>query len=233
LRINYWIGYEDPNDGLGAVFITDATVDTDDDGETAGANYEIKVPSSGLGLCATPPFNMRFLTNYGADMTSVVSTPAYAFGIVDPVQGGIIDYSDGQGWAVTIQAPPYAVTETTTIVYSAVPAAADLAGFGLAGNAFNLDAFRNNTPFDSLTFNSPVTVTIEYTDADVFAIDEDQLLLQTWNTTTSMWEDAACGEYDRHPTQNWLSVPICHLSEFGLFGRQYNIYLPLTLNEPH
>ena len=47
---------------------------------------------------------------------------------------------------------------------------------------------------------------------------------------TSAWEDAACGAYDRHPDKNWLAVPICHLSQFALFGeRDYLIYLPLVL----
>ena len=62
---------------------------------------------------------------------------------------------------------------------------------------------------------------------EVGGMDENQLLLQTWNTTAGKWEDAACGAYERHAAQNWLSVPICHLSQFALCGRQYRSYLPL------
>ncbi len=51
----------------------------------------------------------------------------------------------------------------------------------------------------------------------------------------SEWEDAACGPYDRNLAENWLSVPICHLSQFGVFGKTTasKIYLPLVLrNSP-
>ena len=40
--------------------------------------------------------------------------------------------------------------------------------------------------------------------------------------------NAACGDYDRHPDENWLAAPICHLSRFALFGK-YTVYLPLVL----
>jgi len=34
------------------------------------------------------------------------------------------------------------------------------------------------------------------------------------------WRDAACGEgYDRHPHENWLTVHVCHLTDFGLLGQ--------------
>jgi hypothetical protein len=62
----------------------------------------------------------------------------------------------------------------------------------------------------------PVIVTIHYTDAEIQGIDEDTLILNYWDGNT--WVDAACGAYDRHPEANWLSVPICHLSQFGLMG---------------
>ena len=53
----------------------------------------------------------------------------------------------------------------------------------------------------------------------------------------AIWVDAAITcvpplGYERHPAENWLAVPICHLSTFGLFGTeitQYHIRLPLIM----
>ena len=67
-----------------------------------------------------------------------------------------------------------------------------------------------------MVFSVPVTITIHYADGDVIGLDENTLTLETWNPDSGQWEDAACGAYDRHPAENWLAVPICHLSRFGL-----------------
>ena len=64
----------------------------------------------------------------------------------------------------------------------------------------------------------PVTITIHYSDADVTGIDEESLVLEYWDEFVGAWMDAACGAYDRHPDENWLAVPICHLTPFALLG---------------
>jgi len=63
-------------------------------------------------------------------------------------------------------------------------------------------------------------------------MDESALKLLYWNAGVGKWEDAntTCAppsSYDRHPSDNWLAVPICHLSQFALFG-QHRLYLPIT-----
>jgi hypothetical protein len=78
------------------------------------------------------------------------------------------------------------------------------------------------------TFEEPVTITIEYSDEDVEGLVEDELTLQYWDGST--WGDAACGDYDRDREANVISVPICHLSDFALFGEKETvIYLPIIL----
>ncbi len=75
----------------------------------------------------------------------------------------------------------------------------------------------------------PATITLHYTETDVIGLDEVSLALERWNAVTSAWEDAACGPYDRHPDENWLAVPVCHLSRFALFGEpEHSVYLPLV-----
>lgn len=75
----------------------------------------------------------------------------------------------------------------------------------------------------------PVTITLHYSDSEVAWLAEASLMLFYWIDSTSAWVDAACGPYDRHPNESWLAVPICHLSEFALFGEGHWIYLPVAL----
>jgi hypothetical protein len=137
-------------------------------------------------------------------------------------------YTDTQGSATVIQVPSGAVTEVVTLVYTPVETPTAPSGLGFAGHAFDLDAYRSGSLLPGFIFSVPVTITLHYTDADIVGLDEDSLLLEYWNG--SAWVDAACGAYDRHADENWLAVPICHLSQFALFGeREYLIYLPLVL----
>jgi hypothetical protein len=142
-------------------------------------------------------------------------------------------YTDAQGNPTVIQVPAGAVAEATTLVYTPVETATAPSGFAFASHAFDLEAYRGGSLLLGFIFEKPVTVTIHYSDTDVTGLDEDALVLEYWNEVTSAWEDAACGPYDRHPDDNWLAVPICHLSRFALFGEtlgeEYTVYLPLIL----
>ena len=101
--------------------------------------------------------------------------------------------------------------------------------FPSPGQAFALDAFLGTTRLANYAFSQPVLVTIGYRDVDVAGLDESKLTLRYWNAASSTWSDAACGPYDRHPAENWLAVPICHLSQFALFQETVKkMYLPLV-----
>jgi hypothetical protein len=63
-------------------------------------------------------------------------------------------------------------------------------------------------------FAEPISITIHYTDTDVIDMDEEMLTLYQWDGNG--WVDAACGAYERHPDENWLSVSLCHLTPFAL-----------------
>jgi hypothetical protein len=59
----------------------------------------------------------------------------------------------------------------------------------------------------------------------VTGLDEMALSLSWWQG--SQWDEATCSLYVRWTDQNRLSVPVCHLSRFALFGKPYKIYLPV------
>jgi hypothetical protein len=149
---------------------------------------------------------------------------------IEPTTDTLLVYTDSRGNSTVIQVPAGAVTDTITLVYAPVETATTPVGFSFAGHAFDLDAYQNGSRYlPDFAFSSPVTITIHYTATDVAALDENTLILEYWNENTGVWEDAACGKYERHPDENWLAVPICHLSRFALFGKGHAVYLPLVL----
>jgi hypothetical protein len=148
---------------------------------------------------------------------------------VEENTGGTLVHTDTQGNETLIEVPAGAVTGTTTLAYTPVESPAESPGLRFAGQAFDLDIVRAGAPLPGLVFSVPVTITLPYSEADLGQMPEESLLLEWWNAESGAWEDAACGPYDRHPDEDWLAVPICHLSRFGLFGRN-QLYLPVVVN---
>jgi sugar lactone lactonase YvrE len=146
--------------------------------------------------------------------------------IVDPAQPATLTFTPATGGQSTVQIPANALDQATELVYEPFTPSTQPAGFAFAGRAFELNAYRANALVENLNFLQPVTVILDYTDAEVAGQDESKLELRRWDVATSAWVDAACGAYDRQPAQNRLSVPVCHLSQFGLFGPMEYLYLP-------
>ncbi len=147
---------------------------------------------------------------------------------VAPAAGGSLVYTTTVGTATTVTIPPGAVTGTTNLAYTPLPIPTAPAGFGFAGQVFQINAYQQGALVPGFVFSQPVTITLHYSDADILGLDESKLKLDYWNGTT--WVDAACGPYDRHPAENWLAAPVCHLSRFALFGAaQIKTFLPLTV----
>jgi len=154
------------------------------------------------------------------------STDAYI--TIDSATDVTLTYTDTQENLTTVQVPAGAVTETLLLGYTSVSTVTPPAGFTFARHAFDLQAYDDGRLVSGLVFSVPVTVSITYSDLDVGGVDEEaSLTLQYWNG--GMWVDAACGTYDRRLDDNWLAVPICHLSQFALFGKGFAVYLPLAV----
>jgi hypothetical protein len=152
--------------------------------------------------------------------------------VLTPGTGTSLTYTDTQGLPTSLDFPAEAVTQTTTIVLTPTLAQGG-AGFAFTGHAFDLAAFQGGSQQPGFTFGAPVTVTIHYSDDDVRVVtDESQLVLQWW--TGSEWRDAVetcepASSYSRDIANNVLSLPICRMSRFGLFGPTHQTYLPLIL----
>lgn len=79
-----------------------------------------------------------------------------------------------------------------------------------------------NPNSDSFFFLKPITITVQYRDSDVIAVDEDTLQLLYWSGQE--WHDAGttCDpnepSYANDPTNNILKVNLCHFSRFATAG---------------
>lgn len=153
--------------------------------------------------------------------------------VVPPEREATLLLTDTQGLTTTIVFPAGSVTQTTTIVLTPTVVTGGI-NFAFAGHAFELEALRDGVSLPGFAFETPITVTIYYSDQDVRGIsDESQLALMRW--TGSEWEDAAStcvppSGYARDLENNVLSVAICHLSTYALLGPpNYPVYLPLVM----
>ena len=144
-------------------------------------------------------------------------------------------YTPTQGVTITLKVPAGAVTDQVTLLYLPLAGVTSPpAGFSFADYAFELDAYKDGVLQPSFGFAARLTITLHYNDEDVAGLDEETLRLVSWAGT--QWVDATYGAYERHPNQNWLSAPICHLSGFGLFGQEEAsgekwLYLPIILRD--
>ncbi len=158
-------------------------------------------------------------TTAGPSVSTIFAVPAGALAtIVKPEEGSTpnLVYTDTQGMTTTVEAAAGAVDETIILVYTPIstPTQPIPSGWLFANHAFELDAYRGVDLLTDYVFAEPISITIHYTDTDVIGMDEETLTLYHWDGNS--WVDAACGAYDRHPDENWLSVSICHLTPFAL-----------------
>jgi len=153
--------------------------------------------------------------------------------IVYPDLGNLLIFTDTQGLTTTVQIPPSAVTRTTEITLTPILAPPELISTSLrfAGHAFDLDAYWAGQHLISFTFETTVTVTIHYSDADVRGIYEDTLKLYRWVPPT--WEVVGVrpGEGQTLDMRNnVLTAWLRGLSRFGDLGvAQYYTYLPIII----
>lgn len=149
----------------------------------------------------------------------------YSSNSVDVLPGQATTYTANHpsGSSTTLSLPAGSVNITTTLVYTALQTASTVPTTWLFGDhAFELNAYQNDVLMPGFVFNLPMNVSINYTEAGVTGIDEDTLVLMYW--TGSAWADAATtcsptSTYVRDATNNTLSVNVCHLTEFALFGQ--------------
>jgi len=155
-------------------------------------------------------------------VTSVVTLPHGMLG-VGPYQGGELWHRYG----VSLTVPPGAVSDTTR--FECHPMTGTImtppGGLQFAHRAFEMKAMR----FGELVgqFNTPLTITVHYSDTDVTGLKRETLRLWTRSGPGEPW--AMLGEPVR-VMSGALSFTTTHFSQFALFAEPaYRVYLPLVL----
>jgi peptide/nickel transport system substrate-binding protein len=152
--------------------------------------------------------------------------------IVDPETETSLVYFDEQSLTTTLDLPVGAVSETVLLRFVVTDTTSVPEGYAGAKHDFELSAIDFGEVIPGFAFLEPVTLSIYYADADVGNLHEETLRLFYWDETG--WLDAATtcepdSEYVRDLEANFISLPICHLSTFGLFGEpQIRQFLPFV-----
>jgi hypothetical protein len=143
-----------------------------------------------------------------------------------------LSYISPSGSSMEMLVPSGAVKQDSLFVYTPVLSDTAPIGMDFAGTAFDLTGYQDDAPIQDLEFEKPVLITIQYTDAQVEDILISSLMLMYWDTAESAWQEAACEAYDRVPEENRVTVPICHLSRFALFGYPSHVlHLPQLIKD--
>lgn len=182
-----------------------------------------------------PLINVATAQTKRYDVAGVVAAPigtdyhdAHVVGadnaLVTPQSGGALAFDDANSQPTEVQVPPGALAQPATLTLVETTNNAGPTGFRLAGHAFEINAFVGGVPAPDFAFSKPVTVTIEYSDAELAGVWEDTLAL--YYQDGNDWVDAAdsCSPpsvYTHDETNNVISVPICHLSTFALNGERW------------
>lgn len=141
--------------------------------------------------------------------------------------GGTVVSNDAN---TEIVIPAGAFEGTVTFLFAPQPNPGHLTGnLESTGKSFELTAMLVETLVTS--FDPPLTLTFHYDQDLLGPIPEDTLALYYWDNSLLEWVDAitTCpgAEYARNQVENWLSLPLCHMSEFALMGEPIRVYLPL------
>ena len=139
---------------------------------------------------------------------------------------------------IEIRFPTNVVTTTTRFRWTETELDDDaltIAPGPFGGVTFLLKALTGDDIADDFAFANPVYITITYTNAEVGLIDEDDLMLyfrdtdqNRWRPVTETCDDDVDEPILRDPANNQLSVAVCHLTQFALFG-EFNTRLLLPL----
>lgn len=145
---------------------------------------------------------------------------------ISGVTGGTLVSNDNN---TKVEIPGGISFETFTVLFDPqLNPSQETSWFNFAGNSFELTIDEGTIT----SFTKPIILTLKYDPSLLGLIPEDSLMLYYWDENISAWADAVTtcedGEYTRNLTEDWLSLQICHLSEFALMDvPHFAIFLPM------
>ena len=143
-----------------------------------------------------------------------------------PEIGGTLNLGATWGQTATVEIPPGATSEALVVTYTLV-ATVDYTA-APTQTVIGRYAIRLES---NVSISSPMTLTVEYSDADVNGVDESTLELYVWDVGQGKWVPAApCNGYIRDLDRNILQAVLCHFSDYVLIGEttDSSVYLPIV-----
>jgi PKD repeat protein len=157
---------------------------------------------------------------------------------LEPTAVTVLNYDPGSGEAITITFPTASVTETTTLLYTALDlretAVAPTATL-YAHNSLGLAAYRDSLRLPDLPLAEPFRIVFTYDEAFAKAYRPDTLVWVYHNSATGTWPDAATtcvppSDYLYEPEAKRVALEVCSLHRLALFGAPHNqLYLPMII----
>ncbi len=157
-------------------------------------------------------------------VTTVVTLP-HGTMVLERFQGGQLYHRHG----VTLTVPPGTVTDTTQfrlgpLFTNTRPISTPPGGLLFANRAFELNAFRFGEPVRE--FSRPLTITMNYTDADVAGLKRETLRLWTRSGPEGPW-----AMLPARVMSGSLAFTTTHFSQFALFA-EGTVDLDLEMEAP-
>ncbi|MFA5076239.1 MAG: carboxypeptidase regulatory-like domain-containing protein [Patescibacteria group bacterium] len=180
---------------------------SEDTNATTGAASGGRNDVPGGGGSATVP------TTPTAPTTTTAGSTALTVG-----QGGTTTATTSTGSTLVINVPAGAMTSATTLsvtpqtnAEAAAPAPAATSGLFMVGNL----VFEIDNSSGQKTFTTPLTLTFNYTDAQISGLDENSLKVYWYDPVTSQWQQLTT---TINTATNTLTATISHLTVFGILG---------------
>jgi PKD repeat protein len=196
------------------------------------------LPSASHSYEAAGSYTVTLTVSAGSDVVSetAVIDVGYLRAELEPTAVTVLNYDSGSGEAITITFPTASVTETATLLYTALDlwetAVAPTATL-YAHNSLALTAYRDNLRLPHLPLAEPFRIVFTYDEAFAESYRPNTLVWVYHNTATGTWTDAATtcvppSDYLYEPEQNRVALAVCSLNRLALFGEPTNsLYLPL------
>ena len=173
---------------------------------TATPTLGATAPTATPTLVATAPTATPTATP-AANVTPTAMPATEATATVDPQQTTTLTIMTSDGAKVRVTIPAGTVAEPITIVLRSL---ATLPGSGRTlhdgGHAFQIEAYRNNQPVDTLTLTTPILLTLTYAERDSSQIDEHNLMLYRYDTAAADWVRNGITLINHNTETNQLAV---------------------------
>jgi hypothetical protein len=164
-----------------------------------------------------------------AELTLVIVPVASDSTTVEPGQAGQVELGSDQQVTMTVDIPPGAFSETTTVTLALLGAAGMPTDVPPAGQVF-VRTWRI-TSGAPLGAGQSVILTIHYEDGEVASLEEPLLQVFYWDQATQSWQSDGIHILSIDQLANIIVVQLDHFTDFALTGvvGVEQLYLPLII----